>query len=192
MKLAALTFKKSRNNLRIQRGLTLIESLLVLAVAALIALGAYGASRFASADVNANDLGRSTVTLVSQLKRTLGTTGSYASVNEATINSLSLTPPGWSNDGTDLKDNYGNKVTINGVAGSFALQFTGLGAGDCAKVVSQFVGIANKVTIGGDAAAAAGLAAGTNVYKSTDGTISAGSLSTGCAEASRKIAIQVS
>lgn len=181
----------SKRKFNKQHGLTLGESLLVLGVAALIAVSAYGAFRFANSDVAANDMGRGAVTLASQIKRTLGSSGSYASVSATSIKDAGLIPTGWKHDGTDLRDNYGNVVSINGSAGSFAMAFQDLSPSDCAKVISQFEGVAYKINVGTAAGAAAGVISGGSVYKAADGTLTGATISTGCAEATRKIAMEV-
>lgn len=174
-----------------QKGLTLGESLLVLGVAALIAVSAYGAFRFANSDVAANDMGRGAVTLASQIKRTLGATGSYASVSASSIKDAGLVPAGWKHDGTDLRDNYGNIVTVNGSTASFSMTFQDMSAADCAKVISQFEGVAYKINVGAAAGGAAGVISGGSAYKAADGTLDGATISSGCAEASRKIAMEV-
>ncbi|MCK6421777.1 MAG: hypothetical protein L6Q73_12860 [Aquabacterium sp.] len=187
-KLLNTTKQDAKRLARKQAGLTLGESLLVLGVAALIAVGAYGAFKFANSDVAANDLGRGAVTMVSQVKRINTSTG-YASVTSSTVKDI--VPGGWKHDGTDVLDNYGNKVDINGATGSFAMAFNNLTAADCQKVVSQVEGVAYIVQIGAAAGAAAGKAAGGTTYKAADGTLNAVAVSSGCAEASRKIAIEI-
>jgi len=174
-----------------QQGLTLGESLLVLGVSALIAVSAYGAFRFANSDVAANDMGRGAVTLASQIKRTLGAAGSYSSVTATSIKDAGLVPSGWKHDGTDLRDNYGNVVAINGATSSFALAFQDMSAADCAKVISQFEGVAYKLNVGTAAGAAAGVISGGSVYKAADGTLTGATIASGCAEAGRKIAMEV-
>jgi|JI8StandDraft_2_1071088.scaffolds.fasta_scaffold02979_8 prepilin-type N-terminal cleavage/methylation domain-containing protein len=179
---------KPKRSARRQAGLTLTESLLVLAVAGLIAVVAYGGYKVANSDVQANDLGRGAVTLAGQIKRVNFSAG-YASVSPATVKDL--VPAGWKYDGTNVKDNFGNTVGLSGSASSFAMVFSDMSATDCQKVVSQFEGVATKVHIGADAAGAAGVVSGGNVYKAANGTITAAALATGCGEDARKIAIEV-
>lgn len=174
-----------------QHGLTLGESLLVLGVSALIAVSAYGAFRFANSDVAANDMGRGAVTLASQIKRTLGSTGSYASVSATSIKDAGLVPSGWKHDGSDLRDNYGNVVAVSGSTASFALTFQDMSPADCAKVISQFEGVAYKINVGTAAGGSAGVISGGSVYKAADGTLTGATISSGCAEATRKIAMEV-
>lgn len=172
---------------RKQKGLTLGESLLVLGVAALIAVGAYSAYKFANSDVAANDLGRGAVTLASQIKRINGSTG-YTAVNSTNVKDL--VPGGWKWDGTDVIDNYGNPVSVSGGAASFALVFSNLSPQDCQKVVSQFEGISYKLHIGG-ASAAAGVVSGGEVYKQPNGTLNPAALSAGCGATGAVIAMEV-
>lgn len=174
-----------------QRGLTLGESLLVLGVAAALSVSAYGGYKFATSDVAAGDMGRGAVTLASQIKRTIGSTGSYASITAATIRDAGLIPSGWKHDGTDLRDNYGNVVTISGAAGSFSMVFQDLATADCSKIIPQVEGVAYKINVGTAATATTGVISGGNVYKAADGTLTGANLATGCAEATRKIAMEV-
>lgn len=170
-----------------QAGLTLIESLLVLGLLALILVGVFTASKSANSDVASIDLGRGAVTMATSIKRVNGTIG-YSAVAPAAVKDL--IPGGWKYDGTDVLDNNGNAVGLSGGAASFAMVFSNLSATDCQKVVSQLEGVSTKLNIG-DTGAAAGVVAGGSVYKDATGTITPASLSTGCAVDKRKIAIEV-
>lgn len=176
---------------RRQAGLTLVDSLLALAIAAMVSLVAFGGYRFATSDVNVEALGRGAVTLANQVKRIFGATGSYTAVTAANINANGLIPTGWKWDGAAVVDNYGNAVSITGGASSFSLIFSQLSAADCAKVVGQLEGIASKIHIGAAAAGAAGVVTGGSVYKTAAGVISGDALANGCGEAARLVAVEV-
>lgn len=181
---------KMASSIQRQKGLTMIEVLVVLAVLAAVIGAVYGGSRAANSDVAANELGRAATSLVSQIKRTLGSTGSYADVSVTTIGNLGLVPSSWKIVGANLNDNFGNAVTINGSAGSFALAFPSLSSADCAKVLPLLSGLAYRATVGDDAAAASGAATGASVYKAGDGTITPSVLNSGCSAEDRILALE--
>lgn len=175
---------------RKQLGLTLTEALLTLAIGAAAATVAYGYYKNARADVGVDDLATSTVRLVTDVQGIFGTTGGYASLTVANINTAGLVPASWRFDGTNLIDNRGNTVVVTAAAGSFALTFDNLSAAECTKAAAKLEGVATALNVGTSATSAAGVVSGGSAFKTVAGVVSNSNLVTGCGQASRKLAVQ--
>lgn len=184
------SLKAKRNR---QRGLALADLALWVVVGGVIIAGGMMTYNFLKGSVSAGDMGEKTALMVSDIQKNWKNAGTFASVNPAEVNKLSLVRNPLKYDGTNLLDGWGNTMTLNGGAASFALTIGGstvpMQQDDCATVVQRIAQMATSVRVGADAAAAAGAITGGNVYKS-GATITQAGLTGGCSAANPIIAAQ--
>ncbi|SFF31968.1 prepilin-type N-terminal cleavage/methylation domain-containing protein [Paracidovorax wautersii] len=183
----------SRLAMRGQRGFALGELLLALAVVGIIVAGLFVTFTGLRGTVGANDVGDKIMMMVADIQKNWRTSNSFATVSAAEINKLSLIRSPLNYDGTNLKDGWGNVMSINGSATSFALTIGGstfpIQQDDCASLVARLSPVANAIRIGADAAAAGGAISGGSLYKS-GATITQSGLTTGCSASNPIIAAQ--
>jgi len=141
---------------RRQRGVTLTETLLVLAVAAILAAAAYRAYSVANTDSRNNDLSNATLALIGKIKQIWGTDGDYSGLDgnkagEALFNS-GILPSQFRREGTGnatkIRDINGNEVTFHGVEGAFTIGFTNLSKEACTLLASSLASTANSIHVG--------------------------------------------
>jgi len=178
----------------LQRGITLTETLLVLAVAAALAVAAYAAYSVARNDSTLSDLSSGTVTMVEKVRQVWSLSGNYSAVDAANVSKAGILPKPFKFDGSNIQDPFGNNVVLNGASTSFAFSFRNLSKENCSKLAPTMASFAYQISVGGDAQAAQGKAAGNNLYKTSSGEIDTGALINACgsdAAASRNIAVEI-
>lgn len=182
---------KLHKKARRQKGVTLTEAMLALAVSGALAAAVTGVYRTSMEGLAGDDLGNSTVRLIADLQGVFGANGGYTAVSATNISSAGLTPAGWRWDGTNLIDSRGNTVAVSSVAGGFALVFNSLTPKTCTLAAIKMEGAAYSIRVGTSADAAAGVISGGVAYKDTSGELSAANLAAGCGQANRKLSVQV-
>lgn len=183
------------STLKKQAGMTLTESLLVLAVGALVAVLAYGGYKMATSQVSSQSQIEGTVQLVAGIKRVFGTGNSYSDVNVANVINSKIVPPAFKTTGTASIDHaWGGTITpaVGNQAGAtptsqFKLTITAVPTDNCVDFVagiSNMGGMVNSIWVGGTAA-------GTNDVKPAGGAYSASTAATRCAAAATSDVIVV-
>lgn len=147
-----------------QAGLSLVESLLVLAVIALILIGAYQGYKAATGEVKGNNMIKSTVVLSGNITRLYSQSGNYTGLNNSVMADSALVPDGLRVDlATDnITNAWGGAVTIGpgqattggvtapgGTASNtfYHVAYTGVEAVDCANFVNGISGSAVAVGV---------------------------------------------
>lgn len=155
-----------------QRGVTLTETLLVLALASVLAAAAYRAYASASNDAKLSDLSNGTVSLIGKVKQVWGSAGNYENLTPTTLNRSGILPsqfkfaPGGGAGGNDqVWDTFGNEVLVNGTRGSFALAFGFLSKENCSSLAPTLASIAYRINVGEGATASNGKISGGKPYK---------------------------
>ncbi|NEX63364.1 prepilin-type N-terminal cleavage/methylation domain-containing protein [Noviherbaspirillum galbum] len=178
------------------KGMTLPETLLVLAVGAAVAVVGYAGYKTATGDVGGAALAQDTVTMIAKIKQTWGSTGNFTSLSAANLNNAGLlSNSSYKYDGTNIVDGLGNTATIDGATTKFAMLLGPYSKDDCARIAPQLVSAAYNINVG-DAAALTGGNAGTvtggSAFKAGTTTTQANML-TGCGgtNTAPKIAIEV-
>lgn len=142
--------------LKQQRGLTLTESLLVLAVAALVAVLAYGGYKMANANVKSMSSVNSTVRLLTAIKKTFGSNSDYTGITHTLVAQSGIVPTDFaSNSATGvITAPYGATVTIaaDGTDKTRALvTFTSVPSDVCMDLAAGIEGMTDTLSIGGTA-----------------------------------------
>lgn len=155
---------------RRQAGMTLTESLLVLAVGAAIAVIAYGGFRMATGSVAVSSQARGITQLTANIKKTFGIASDYSTVNNANIINARLVPDDFKFSGTTITNKWGGTVTaaVGNQAGAtpatqFKLTITGVPKDDCTEFLSSISSAAVTLWVNGTTA-------GTNDVKDAGGT----------------------
>lgn len=180
---------------RRQLGVGMLDAGLYVVLGVLVAAGLVAAYQKNKSSVSSGDFGEKVTLMASDIQKNWNTAGSYASVSPAEVNKLqAIRPPMRYDEGsTTLTDAWGNSMTLNGGATSFALTIGGstspIAKDECADVVSRLASVATSVRIGSDAAAAAGVISGGSVYKN-GATITQAGLTDGCNATNPIIAVQ--
>ena len=181
-------------NRQLQRGITLTETLLVLAVAAALAVAAYAAYSVARNDGTLSDLSSGTVTMVEKIRQVWSLSGDYSSVTAVNLSKAGVLPKPFKFDGDNIQDPFGNNLVINGATTSFAFSFRNLSSENCSKLAPTLASFGYQITVGGDAQASQGRASGASLYKSSAGEINTGALINACGADSasqRNIAVEI-
>lgn len=156
----------------LQRGVTLTETLLVLALASVLAAAAYRAYASASNDAKLSDMSNGTLSLIGKIKQVWGSAGNYENLTPTTLNRSGILPsqfkfaPGGGSGGNDqVWDTFGNEVLISGTRGSFALVFGYLSKDNCSSLAPTLASIAYRINVGEGATASNGKISGGKLYK---------------------------
>jgi len=175
----AITMRKTAT-IAMQRGVTLTETLLVLALAATLAAAAYRAYSTASSDAKTSELGNGTVALIGKIKQVWGATGDYSTLTPANLEQSGILPTQFRTNrsgttlATEVRDTFGNEITITGGAGAFTLGFNQLSADTCTTLAATLASQAFRIQAGSGATAADGAASGGADYKGPDVTATSG------------------
>jgi len=148
--------KSAATAVALQRGVTLTETLLVLAVAAILAAAAYRAYAVANNDARTNDLSNATIALVGKIKQVWGTDSDYSGLdgNKAAdaLHNSGVLPSAFRREGTGtsarIKDSFGYDVTFHGTPGAFSVGFTNLSKEACSVLAGALVGVAHTIYVG--------------------------------------------
>lgn len=175
-------------------GFTLLEFLIVIAVIGGLIAGVLILQGQANSGVTTNKAVRSITLIEGKVRQLFASSGSYVKLTPAFLNGVALIPEPFKYVGTNMLDPYGNTMSVNGGASSFALTVGGttapLDKEVCASLASDLSSSATTIRIGSAATAAVGVIAGGNVYKATGGVVDEAALATGCAETATVIAYQ--
>lgn len=143
------------SSLKKQTGMTLTESLLVLAVGALIAVLAYGAYRMASSDVKVQSQVNGTVQLVGKIKQIYASAGNYGTAKSEITSSIAaakIVPSDFKTDGTTISNSWGGTVKVYAGATNtqFLVEITNVPSeGGCLEFLSGISSAANTLNMGG-------------------------------------------
>lgn len=168
--------KASINRIVAQRGVTLTETLLVLALAAALAAAAYRAYGTASNDAKTSELSNGAITMIGKIKQVWGASGDYTTLAPATLEQSGILPVQFRTNrsgstlATEIRDTFGNVVSITGTQGSFTLGFERLSPDTCTTLAPVLASQAYRIRAGSGAAAANGVASGGQVYKDPTAT----------------------
>lgn len=193
MKVTKSMSAKAAIRRQVQKGFALLE--LVLAVAIIGVLAAIGTGIYSSLNsgITADDQANKTIAMASAIQKNWRNSGSFTTLTGAELNKLALVVPPLRFATPDVQDAWGNTMTINGGASSFAITTGGTTAAiskeDCAAIANKLASIAHSIRIGAAATAAAGVISGGELFK-TGGTITQTALGTGCNEDDTVIAAQ--
>lgn len=166
------------SSLKKQTGMTLTESLLVLAVGALIAVLAYGAYRMASSDVKVQSQVQGITQMVGKIKQVFGTGTDYNNVTIANVINARIVPADFKVNGTTAINNaWAGTITpaVGTNTAQFTLTITNVPAEGCMEFLSGISSSATVLTVGGTAAA--------NTVKAAGGNYDAAVASTRCSAA---------
>jgi len=100
-----------------QAGVTLLETILVLSLIAIIMVGGLNLYRSASNSAKATDAMRNLVSLATNVKALYGSQFNFLDLDNEVIIDAGLVPPGMSISGTSISNTFGGAVVIDaGVA----------------------------------------------------------------------------
>lgn len=170
------------NSLNKQRGIALVDLMLAVVAIGVISAVGYGIYNTIGKDTALTDMKQKTVAMVGKVREAHGNSGDFSALSGTSINALGAKPDTWRLSGTDLLDNMGNVVDVNGSATAFALRFPSLTKETCASLAAGLQGLAHQVNVGSASAVsiAAGVITGGSAYKAAGGTPSPTNLATGC------------
>lgn len=185
--------RKSKNS---SRGFVLTELMLGVAVVAVLAVIGAGVYKTMVGGISAEDMANKAIAMSAEIQRIYKKPG-FTTVSPVEINKISLVQPPMRMSGSNLLDAWGNTMSLNGGAGSFAMTIGGatapLNNEDCATIATKLESIASVIRIGASASVGSGGTAGTvtggNLYK-TGATITQTAMTDGCSEANTVIAAQ--
>lgn len=181
---------KQRMNLRRQAGISLTESILAMAVAAVAAVVAYAGYRTLTADVDVSDMNASMVELVGKTRQVFGSGGSFTNVTTQNLINAKVVPARFRTDDTPaIYDVFGNVVDVSGGAQTFSLLLNGVGD-QCAFIATGIANLAHAMRIGASAEIATGGISGGVEVKPVGGNLDTAAMATNCAVADTLIAIQ--
>lgn len=169
-------------NKRKQAGMTLTESLLVLGVAAMVAVLAYGGYKMATSSVSTSSQVNGTIQLVGGIKRIFGTGADYSTVNVANVINSQIVPADFKKSGTtDIYNGWGGNITpaVGDQAGAtptsvFKLTIAGVPVANCIELVAGIASAAQSLWVGGTTA-------GTHDVKPATGSFMPDRAATQCA-----------
>ena len=180
-----------------RRGLTLTESLLVLGLAALLASVAYVTYGAARKDTRLSELTNGTLTLVGKIGQVYGSSSDYTSLTPQLLAQSKLVPASFRvvdlNGRPELRDLFGNPVTLTGTLGSYALTFDNLDTESCMKLAPPLAAVAHRIHAGSAAEinATAGVVTGGQIYKDPHGAVDVARLAQGCSVAPARLALEI-
>ncbi|WP_186510845.1 type IV pilin protein [Caenimonas sedimenti] len=180
---------------KLQRGLTLIEMMIGLAIVGLILSAVLYYQTRAEYMQKSNQQATDLAQIASKVKAYYGPTNSYTALSASAINNMALINAPMKFDGTNVVDAFGNSMSINGTTRTFAITVGGatspLDKEVCVSIASKLASNALVINVGNAAAAATGAVSGGSVYKaSASATPNTTNLTTGCAESAPVIAAQ--
>jgi len=184
-----------RNFKHNQRGITLTEALLVLALAALLASVAYVTYGSARKDVRVADITNGTISMVAKISQVYGNSSDYTSLTAQLLNQAGLVPSQFlviDQSGTaEMHDAFGNPFLLSGTLGSYAFAFENLDSESCAKLAPALVSVAHQINTGNDVIINNGRIDGGHIYKSPEGEVNVANLAIGCNAAPTRLAVEV-
>ncbi|MGE3342294.1 MAG: type 4 pilus major pilin [Vicinamibacterales bacterium] len=190
---------KSLRTLRKQAGLTLIEAMVWLALLGVVIGGTLYYQSRSDASQKSTQAAADLTYMASKAKAFYKPSGSYSALTAANLNKMALVNPPMVYDGSNLKDAWGNTMSVAGGTLTFAISVGGstnpLDKEACTNIASTMVNNATSIRIGSAAAvtttgATQGQVSGGNAYKTAGTVPDAAAMATGCNESNPIIAIQ--
>lgn len=146
-------------SLKKQSGMTLTESLLVLAVGALIAVLAYGAYRMATSDVKVQSQVQGITQLVGKIKQVFASAADFSGVTNTSVTNAKIVPADFKVSGTTISNAWGGTITaaqVTGDATKFQLTITKVPKEGCMEFLAGIASAAQSMTMGGTSVKAVG------------------------------------
>ena len=135
------------NTKRAQKGFTLIEIIIALAVIGVAIAGMLYYQNRAETGQKANNTVSALTSMVGSIKSTYAPANSYAGVTAGNLISAGLIVEPFTGAGTAITDPWGGAVTIGGAPGFFGIAFQAPSADVCMKIVTGLVRSAARVTV---------------------------------------------
>lgn len=196
---SSLSPRLRRNGrLRRQAGVTLTETLLVLALAALLAGVAYQVYGNARDEARLSDMTMATLSLVSKIEQLYGTSSDFEGLDAELLAKSGQLPPQFrvveTQDETELRDLFGNTFTITGTSGSYAFQFSKLNRDTCSSLATSVAAVAHRLAVGSTVRAEDGvidLGSTGHLFKDSNSDRSMSNLVEGCSQDSPSLAAEI-
>jgi type II secretory pathway pseudopilin PulG len=181
MQIKMKALRGSRTSNRRARGVTMLETLLVVGVGGVLIAGAFLGYNVVNKDNGTQQLSQNAVQMIGKIKSAYGS-GAFTGMTATTIQQMGALPSGWSVSGANIVDNFGNNITLSVGANTYGVQFNGLTQSNCAAFASQVVNAAYAVSVGttGAVTMTSGVPSGGSAYLAGGGTPNATNLATGC------------
>lgn len=150
-----------RSNRRNERGLTLLESLLALAVGSAVAIGATVFFTRANKDVEAQQTADGLNQLMAGIKDRYGALGSYAGIDNAGVIANTLVPKTFKVSGDNITTPYGGAVFVTSAISdtAFTVVVEDIPTSGCSVLASRLDSVASGMGVASATPAAADLAA---------------------------------
>lgn len=187
---------RARSGARRQRGFTLVEIIIAMALAGVVIAGVMFYQSRAENTQRVNDAVQAMVTMAGSIKRVYAPANSYAAVAEAGLVNGGLVIKPFTASGTNILDPWGGDVTVGGSGPFFGLSFNAPSAEACQQLVSSMADNAVRITVhtaapsfvGTATTAAAFLATGVVVKADAAATFDAANMASGCNGTARHVA----
>ncbi|NEX64526.1 PulJ/GspJ family protein [Noviherbaspirillum galbum] len=177
-----------------QAGLTIAETLLVLAIGASIAVVGFSGYKYATAALVPTQLVEDTALLAAKLKQTFGVTNDFSNVTASSLASTSFFPykSFKAKSGTTgvLADINNNTVVLTGGTSSFAVVITPNDSDQCLQLAGSASQYAYNINIGTGMTSSGGTVTGGTAYKAGT-TLTPSVLATNCTVASTMIGMEI-
>lgn len=178
-----------------QKGFTLIEIMIAMGIiGAAVAVVLYYQSKAESAS-KVTDTTTAVTTMISKIKTIYGSSG-YTTLSATAVNGMSIITQPLKWDGTSaVLDSWGNAMSLNGSASSFALTLGGATSAitkdECVTLATNLANSAKLVSVGA-VTAASGAISGGKAYKDATGALSIANLAdpAGCGATSPVVGLQ--
>lgn len=182
--------------LKKQKGFTLIEIIIALAVIGVAISGMLYYQSRADTSQKVNDTTSAITTMVGSIKTTFAPANSYADVTAQNLINAGLLVSPFTASGANIVDPWGINIVVGGNASFFGFTLTPPDAETCAKLATALVRNAARMTIAADAAIApagttlATFVTGATVIKADQAAqMNAANMATGCAVNNRLLAV---
>lgn len=133
--------------LRRQKGFTLIEIIIALAVIGVAIAGMLYYQSRAEAGQKANNTVSALTSMVGNIKSTFAPANSFAGVSAANLISAGAVVEPFTGAGTAITDPWGGAVVVGGSPGFFGISLQAPNAEVCMKIVTGLVRNASRVTV---------------------------------------------
>jgi prepilin-type N-terminal cleavage/methylation domain-containing protein len=185
----------TKNSITRQHGFTLIEVMIVLGIVALAIAGLFFLRQTAEDGQQAEKVSTDIALMASKIKSLYRGANSYATLSASELDKQALITKPMKYDGTNMLDPWGNTMTINGSAATYAITLGGatnpITKESCNTIAALLATNASLLRVGTSATATAGVISGGNLVLASSGaSVVQTAMTTGCAEASPVIAIQ--
>lgn len=120
---------------RTVQGLSLIEALLFLSIAAVVAIGVFGLYNTSASSAKMNAVQSQVQALVGGIKTLYATKTNYATITEELVIQAGKAPDN-SVDGTSLINPWGGEINVSGTARYFELTYAGIPQDACTGILA--------------------------------------------------------